>query len=368
MLPPEENKMPTKLDYQPDYTVSPGEVLEERLDAQEISHAEFARRCGRSPKLISEIISGKAPVEPETALQFEKVLGVAASIWLGIEADYQLHKAKQAETESAAGAIEWASSFPVKELVERRYIPKPTNSADCVCKLLAFFGVGSVSAWRDQFATASVSYRHSPTFQSSAEAIATWLRIGERAALEQQCAEYNETKFRSALKEIRSLTREVVENFMPAIRIQCNASGVAFVLTRSFRDTALSGAAWWVSPKKAVIQLSLRHMSDDHLWFSFFHEAAHILLHSKKDIFVEGNGDDVSEAETEANEWASNFLVPRARWTAFKATRPRSKAEVCAFADEQGIATGVVVGMLQHDGVVPWGHMNNLKERYEWTE
>ena len=82
--------------YQPDHAVPPGWILEERLEAHGISHAAFARRCGRSPKLISEIIAGMAPVEPETALQFEKVLGVDASIWLGLDADYQLRKAREA--------------------------------------------------------------------------------------------------------------------------------------------------------------------------------------------------------------------------------------------------------------------------------
>ncbi len=91
--------------YQPDYAVPPGWVLEERLEAQGISQAEFARRCGRSAKLISEIIAGKASLEPETALQFEKVLGVDASIWLGIESDYQLHRAREAEAREAAAAV-----------------------------------------------------------------------------------------------------------------------------------------------------------------------------------------------------------------------------------------------------------------------
>ena len=45
-----------------------------------------------------------------------------------------------------------------------------------------------------------------------------------------------------------------------------------------------------------MIQLSARHKSDDHLWFSFFHEAAHVLLHSKKSVFVDelnGGGTDL---------------------------------------------------------------------------
>ena len=87
--------------YDPDYAVPPGWVLEERLAAHKISHAEFARRCGRSPKLISEIIAGKAPIEPKTALQFERVLGVDAGIWLGIESDYRLHLERKTKTQSS---------------------------------------------------------------------------------------------------------------------------------------------------------------------------------------------------------------------------------------------------------------------------
>lgn len=85
--------------YNPDYAAPLGWVLEDHLEAQNISQAEFARRCGCSAKLISDIIAGKAHVEPGTALQSEKVLGVAASIWLGIEADYQRFKAREMESE-----------------------------------------------------------------------------------------------------------------------------------------------------------------------------------------------------------------------------------------------------------------------------
>lgn len=83
--------------YRPDYAVPPGSILKEHLEARGISRAEFARRCGRSAKLISEIIAGKAPVTPETAREFEKVSGVDADIWIGIEKDYQLYRARESE-------------------------------------------------------------------------------------------------------------------------------------------------------------------------------------------------------------------------------------------------------------------------------
>ena len=87
----------TTYQFQPDYAVPPGWVLEEHLEVQGITQAEFARRCGCPPQLISEIIAGTAPVEAETALLFEKELGLAASIWLGIERDYRLHQMRIAE-------------------------------------------------------------------------------------------------------------------------------------------------------------------------------------------------------------------------------------------------------------------------------
>ena len=347
--------------YRPDYAVPPGWVLQERLGAEGISHAEFARRCGRSPKLISEIIAGKAPLEPGTALQFEKVLGVDASVWLGIESDYRLHRAREAEAEAAAAAANWAKAFPVRDLVKRGCIERPKSETDAVSKLLAFFRVGSIDAWTARYARANAAYRHSPSFGSSEAVLATWLRLGELEAERQECAEYNEGRFKHAIRAIRGLTREPIEVALQRTAQLCNEAGVALALVPPLPKTALSAAAWWLSPRKAVIQLTARHKTDVHLWFSFFHEAAHLLLHSKKGIFVdEADGID-AEHEVEANEWASNTLVSKRAWDRFVATSPRSQRAVRAFADEQGIAPGIVVGMLQHKGLLPWTHLNSLK-------
>ena len=353
--------------YQPDYAVPPGWVLEERLEAQGISQAEFARRCGRSAKLISEIIAGKASLEPETALQFEKVLGVDASIWLGIESDYQLHRAREAEAKEAAAAVKWAKAFPVQELVKRAYLPRPESDVDAVSRLLAFFGVGSIAAWTERYSLANVAFRHSPSFKSNESALATWLRLGELEAEGQDCGEYNESRFKNVAHDIRRLTRRPIDEALPLATGLCNGAGVALALVPPLQKTSLSGAARWLSPRKAVIQLSARHKSDDHLWFSFFHEAAHILLHSKKSIFVDETNDDNTALEAEANEWASNILVPQRAWELFVAAPLLTKHAVRAFADEQGIAPGIVVGMLQHKGLLPWTHLNGLKVRLTWT-
>ena len=355
--------------YQPDYAVSPGWVLEERLAAHGISQAEFARRCGRSPKLISEIIAGKAPVEAKTAIQFEKVLGVNASIWLGLEKDYRLHQMRKAEARQAEASAEWARSFPVNELAKRGAIRKVSSPGEKVTELLTFFGVASVEAWKSRYEATAVAYRHSPSFESDKSALAAWLRLVEIEAETQETVDYDKAAFKKALKEVRQLTRAEIPQALDDARQLCNEAGVALVWVKPLPKARVSGAARWLSPRKPVIALSARHKSDDHLWFSLFHEAAHILLHSKKSVFIDGarNGED--DVETDANNWAAQFLIPQSAWQHFVAAGAyRSPDGIRGFAAEQGIAPGIVVGRLQHERHLQWAHLNELKVRLEWTD
>jgi hypothetical protein len=128
----------------------------------------------------------------------------------------------------------------------------------------------------------------------------------------------------------------------------------------------VSGASRWLAPHRALIQLSLRFKADDQLWFSFFHEAGHILLHTKKGIFVD-DGNSTSTQEKEANAFASSILIPDEAFERFSATRPFATHSVVAFAEEQGIAPGIVVGRLQHERLLPYTHLNGLKRSLAWA-
>ena len=190
-----------------------------------------------------------------------------------------------------------------------------------------------------------------------------------------ECPDYNESAFRKALKKIRALSRKATGPIFREAQDLCRQSGVVLSFVEPLQQVALSGAAWWVSPRRPVIQLSARHLSDDHVWFSLFHEAAHILLHSKRQVFIDAiraksdcNGFEESEAESEANVWAQNFLVPRSDWNRFADAFLGSAGEVSHFAGEQGIAPGIIVGRLQREGFLPWNRLNSLKRKLVWTD
>jgi Zn-dependent peptidase ImmA (M78 family) len=124
------------------------------------------------------------------------------------------------------------------------------------------------------------------------------------------------------------------------------------------------------------MQLSLYFKTNDHLWFTIFHEACHIIRHGRKGLFIEGYGREHStegspldnENENEANAFARDKLIPSVQLNQFLALDPRpSLPQIERFAKSIGIAPGIVVGRLQHDKVLSMSAGNHLKVRYEWA-
>jgi len=76
--------------FNPDYIVKTGEILDEHLEATGMKKNVFARLCKCSPKKISQIISGVAPVTVKTALMFEKHTGLSAELWMNLETSYRI--------------------------------------------------------------------------------------------------------------------------------------------------------------------------------------------------------------------------------------------------------------------------------------
>ena len=130
--------------------------------------------------------------------------------------------------------------------------------------------------------------------------------------------------------------------------------------------TGVHGATRWLGDK-AVIQLSLRYKSNDHLWFTFFHEAGHIVKHGRKEVFIEGKGLN-GDKEEEANVFACDKLIPPASLRQFLEQGSPTLADIQLFAHNIGIAPGIVVGRLQHDGILPCDIGNKLKVFYRWAD
>ena len=355
-------------EYRPDYAVPPGEVLEFELDLRGMKQQELAKRTGLTPKHIGAIVNAKSAITPETAIKLERAIGMPAQYWMNLESQYQEVLARIAEEEKLMRDLDWLKRIPVAAMAKMGWIEKCKDPKAQLVKVLQFFGIASVDQWDDIWPNLAVAYRQHGHHETSPQAISAWLRRGEIEASAITCTPFDKAKFRQALDEIRKLTSTSPEEFVPKMQALCAEAGVAVVFVPSLPKTAVSGATRWLTSSKALIQLSLCYRSDDHLWFTFFHEAGHILLHGKKDLFLEGmNGLD-TDKENEANEFSENELIPRKVLQAFCQANRISKNSIVKFAQELGIAPGIVVGQLQHKGLLPRSHCNELKQRYQWKE
>lgn len=242
------------------------------------------------------------------------------------------------------------------------WLPPAAEPVPRVRALLRFFGVASPEAWAAVYGSFQVAYRKSATFTSDPAHLGAWLRQGELAATQLDCQAYDETRFRTSLNALRGWTTAPFAQSAAKFAFLCQLSGVAVVNVPELPQTLVSGATRRVTPAKALIQLSLRHQTNDHLWFTFFHEAAHILLHGKKDVFVEFNGHE-NPKEKEADRWAANFLIPPADWRRFVAAGRLKSTDIQAFAGALGLHPGIVVGRLQHEKRIPFTAGNDLKQR-----
>jgi|SRR5581483_11897737 len=354
-------------EYHPNSVSSPGETLLETLETVGMSQAELARRMGRPVKTINEIIQKKAAITAETALQLEQVLHIPASFWLKLEQQYRESLARLAEDRRLTGWVEWLNKLPVREMMHRGWIPHSTNKHQQVLETLKFFSVASPEAWQNVWEQKVIVYRKSTVLESHFGAVTAWLCRGEIEAQEIDTAPYNADAFRDALSRIRALTVEPVSFFQQELVCLCANAGVAVVFVQELPQTRICGATQWLTSTKALVQLSLRYKTDDHLWFTFFHEAGHILLHGKRQVFLEMDQKDRKEAEDEADAFAANMLIDPIQWQRFVEHNVyRTKVGIKEFAQKVGIAPGIVVGRLQHEQRLPFNHCNDLKRRLEW--
>lgn len=360
---------PVQNQYVPDNVSSPGETLLEILDERGMSQAELAERTGRPKKTINEIIKGKAPITPATALQLERVLGTPASFWNTREQHYRESLARLAERNSLEGQIEWLNQFPIKAMIDFGWLPDLADPVEMLGAVLNFFGIATPTQWPKVWFEPGVAFRQSPAFESDPFAVSAWLRQGEIQAQQLDCAPYDTEQFVNALQSIRELTVQPPDVFQPAIIRLCAKAGVAVAFVPELPKVRSSGATRWLTPNKALIQVNLRYKTDDQLWFTFFHEAGHILKHGKREVFIE-DGDDPhnKEKENEAHRFAADFLIPPAEYLLFaRKSGYYSKDEIIAFARQLNIAPGIVVGRLQHDNKLPKQNCNDLKRSFQWT-
>ena len=365
---PEESAMTTtKLDdFTPRWASPPGDTIKTVLDERGWSLDEFAPRLAIDVETLENLLSGVLPLNIEIARNLSKSLGASVEFWMSRDLQYR-------EDLSRLEATRLAESLPIRDMTALGWIPRTSNWKDRLAACLDFFGVPDMANWEQRYGQVlqAAYFRSSSAHKQNREAVVAWLRRAEIAADSITTVNWNRDSFNDSLPEIRHLTkRDDPQDFVPRLVAICAESGVAVSVVRALKGCPVSGAARFISRERAMIALSARYLSDDHFWFTFFHEAGHLVLHNPSRIFVddlsEFDTSIVSEIELQANEFASQVLVPGGI-ESFLQQQQFTHRDVIRLANAVGTSPGVVLGQIQHVQLRGYDKMNYLKRRYTWN-
>jgi hypothetical protein len=293
---------------------------------------------------------------------------------LNLQRQFDEVEARRREEVKASGWDEWVRLFPLKEMRQLQFsLPEGRSDADV---LLGFFGVTSPESWASVWRASSVRYRQTRNLKAREEAIAAWVRETEIVARGLDVADFDAARLRGSIGSLRQLTRMRVDEVMDPIQETCAKVGVAVVLVPALRSTGISGCARWLTEKRALVGLTLRYKTDDQFWFTFFHELGHLLLHRSKRPFVVDNADEdladrvvdpeMQQIEAEANRFSADTLISPAALGAFLRAGQFTNESIHEFSETVGVGPGIVVGRLQHEGVIAPHQGNTLKQKIDW--
>jgi HTH-type transcriptional regulator / antitoxin HigA len=349
--------MATQNQYFPQTIPHPGETLAEKLEEMGMGPKEFALRTGKPEKTITAILKGESSITADMAVQFENVTRIPASFWLNYQRSYDEYMARVKRQEAIEKSVEWSKNFPLLQMVKSGWIEQKSSKQEMAAQLLAYFGVASPRGWEDYYCNQElkVAFRISLKHTKEPFAISAWLRKGEISAQEMQAPAYSGKAFKDVLPQIKSIMAEQPDDFFVQLCALCNKAGVKVVFTPCLPKAPINGATRWLGDTP-LIQLTGRHKRNDIFWFSFFHEAGHILLHGKKDIFLEDieYQDKDNAKEAEADEFAVKWTFSKGEEAVIKENTPLSEMEMERFAKKFNTHPAMIIGRLQHNNKLPY--------------
>jgi HTH-type transcriptional regulator/antitoxin HigA len=341
----------------------PGEFIRDELEERGWTQNDLAEIMGRPIQAISEIVSGKKAITPETAQGLAGAFGTTPELWLNLENAYRLSLTKTDSAQVARKARLY-SLAPVHDLVERGWIQGSSNVSILETEIIQFFGLQTI----DDEPSRRFAARKSTAYDSMTPPQLAWCYRARQLSAAVHAIPFNRQRFAEGLPELRQMSRD--ESSLRRLPAFLADVGVRLVVVEHLPKTKIDGVAFWLSEeeKDPVVAVSLRYGRIDHFWFTLMHELAHIYHGDVSGVDCNLVGKDAErfdkkpESERRADKWAANLLVPEDRLQTFvRRCKGRfSKLKIRSFANEIGVHPGIVVGRLQHGDCISYAHSRDM--------
>lgn len=358
------------MNLQPNWASPPGATISRLMAVKEIPGEELADILELSQGKFNDLLNGRVRITEKLATAISEQLGATPRLWMARDKAYLRDLARMGQAD-AEDMTDWLRSMPTASMRKFGWISSSSKGQKLADEVLHFFGCKDLAQWGANYSEGigAVTFRTSISFEANSMATLAWLRAGELQATAMELPVFRPGEFADQLKSLKKLSVfRHPKTYFARLREACRASGVALTSSRLPEGCRASGASWVSEDGHPVIHLSFRHLSEDHVWFTFYHEAAHVLLHG--DSHIDGDAaaigsTEYANQEAEANDFAQQSLIPGEQLQELMSGKITPK-RIMSAARHANVTSGIVVGQLEKALAIPHGRMAFLKHRYRW--
>ncbi|WP_420446296.1 hypothetical protein [Candidatus Poriferisodalis sp.] len=263
--------------------------------------------------------------------------------------EYRVSPTKPATRIGDLRAKQLQESFPLKEAIERGWIPD-ADAETTEAAIREFFGITNENV------PPLIPYAARRLSQSddSEPKQQAWLARVRRIASAQEVEEFDLQKLADIARRLPRVLRHGPRSVPRAVELLATC-GVRVVFCRELRNTRLAGATTFLPDGRPVIGLTACRDRFDSVVFTLLHECAHltrghITAESASSILddIQDTQRTINPTEAEANEQVSKWLFP----DGFDTEEVRQDIEVAA--QKFLVHPSCVAGRIQHDAKKTW--------------
>ncbi len=349
-----------------EFIIHPGETIAEIIEERDMSQHDLAVRTGMTEKHISTVINGQKSISAMFAKKLEYALGIKASFWMNLQANYdqellefeELNNISDEEIAVLKNLNEISDVF-----VSLGFLKSGERNVEMVLDYRTALGISNLldipklsyyAAYRAQIKNSIIDPYVLFAWQRMCELLTEKRKVADQVDVD---------RLKTLIPDIKNvmfMRSNQIQNRLSEIFAEC---GIAFCIVPNFKGAPVQGFIRKSDYNPLILCVTLRNKFADIFWFTLFHEIAHILIGDYKRTFIDF--DYVSEeVESKADRLACDLLIDSKDYNSFIASKKYERLiEIKRFAESQHVKDYVVLGRLMKENYIPWRD----RPQYDWA-
>lgn len=366
--------MSNSIEYKDAMAFHPGYYIAETIEDMGVKQDEFAQRMGTTSKTLSKLVNGEINISLDLAEKLASMLGTSVELWLNLQTAYEREKAKIDSRKEIDDQVPVARQIDYKYFVDNAGLPQTRSWSEKITELCSYLKIFNLNLLKEQDFLVNYRTGVADTNEKNAINARAWLQTSINHARLDYVGPFDEKKLKSYFEEMREMTMQAPEVFVPRLSQILAECGVVFVYLPYLMNSGINGAVKWLDTEHVMLAMNDRKKDADVFWFSFFHEIKHVIQKKRRTVFLSYNKEQMKERneqmEDEADAFSMKTLITNKDFDRFinEDGSEITKQAIIAFAAQIKVHPGIVVGRLQHEKIIQPARFNDLKIRYEITK